>query len=310
MADYDTLGGTRILSDTDAYGRKTEYEYADTVHLSKVKLPEGNYVEYEYDRNRLTKVKSFPKGGGTPQVVEAGYPSTCTAATAKVCNKPLWMKDAKGNQTDYTYDAQHGGVLTETGPADANGVRPQVRYTYELRQAQGLNSSNQMVNTEAPVWRLIRTSSCTTASWNNPAGCVGTVNEQIKEYAYNHPNLLVTSETVRAGDNSLSVTTSYTYDLVGNVTSVDGPRTDVDDRSYATYDAFRRKIFEIGVDPDGGGALKRQVIKHYYDTDGFEYRSEVGTGNATDGSDFVWSSAKKMTYDATGLLLKTEVVVP
>lgn len=51
-------------------------------------------------------------------------------------------------------------------------------------------------------------------------------------FRYETNNLLKTSETVAAGNGSLSATTSYTYDDNGNVTSIDGPRTDVDDRSY------------------------------------------------------------------------------
>ncbi|WP_204326407.1 hypothetical protein, partial [Stenotrophomonas maltophilia] len=59
-----------------------------------------------------------------------GLASSCTVPTYRVCNKPNYIRDPKGNQTDFTYDPAHGGILTETLPADDNGVRPQKRYTY------------------------------------------------------------------------------------------------------------------------------------------------------------------------------------
>ncbi|WP_140986915.1 hypothetical protein [Asticcacaulis tiandongensis] len=313
QTSYDVVMGTRIHSDTNEAGQTTLYEYADGVHLTKVTFPEGNYVTYEYDRNRLTYVREYPKAGSTPKVTQASYPSTCTETTAKVCNKPVWVRDALGKQTDYTYDPAHGGVLTETGPADANGVRPQMRYTYTQYTAP-----LAMVPNTPNIWRLTKVSTCLTATSGNPASCVGTADEQITEFAYAHPNLFLTSETKRNGNNTVSTTTSYGYDWIGNTVMVDGPRTDVDDTAYKTYDSRRRPILEIGADPDGGGALKRPTVKHYYDVDGLETRTETGTcgtvtmsgGIPTGCSDFVWTSAKKMTYDAVGRLTKTEVVQP
>ena len=104
---------------------------------------------------------------------------------------------------------------------------------------------------------------------------------------------------------------TYGYDDVGNIVSVDGPRTDVDDRSYATYDALRRKIYEIGADADASGPLPRQVTHHVYDVDGNETRTEYGTGFAVDGSDFTLLHFKRMTFDpTTGLMTKVEEVQP
>ncbi|WP_140986917.1 RHS repeat domain-containing protein [Asticcacaulis tiandongensis] len=314
VTTHDYRLGTRIISDTDGLGRKTSYQYDGQYRLTRVTYPENNYTIYEYDtRGNLKFVRSYPKIGTTPIVTEASYPLSCTEATAKVCNKPVWVRDALGNQTDYTYDPAHGGVLTETGPADANGVRPQTRYAYTP-----FPPSFSIYSVTPDIWRLIKISTCLTATTANPASCVGTVNEQIKEYAYAHPNLLLTSETVRNGNSTVSVTTSYTYDHLGNTVIVDGPRTDVDDRIYKTYDAQRRPLLEIGAEPDGNGALKRPTVKHYYDLDGLETRTETGTcgtvtmsgGMPTGCSDFVWTSAKKMTYDAVGRLTKTEVMQP
>jgi len=58
----------------------------------------------------------------------------------------------KLNETDYTYDPTHGGVLTKTLPADANGIRPKTTYTYTQRYAWALNASGAYVQSAAPIW--------------------------------------------------------------------------------------------------------------------------------------------------------------
>jgi hypothetical protein len=259
---------------------------------------------FTYDvRGNVTTKSIYPKGGGTPLATTAGIPLNCD--NYKTCNKPLWIRDPKGNQTDYTYDPIHGGVLTETG-TEVGGQRPQIRYGYAALYAKIMNSSGVLVNADSPIYKLIKTSTC--ASSTN--ACEGTKDELLTEFQYNHNNLLLTTKTVKAGDGSVSAATSYGYDYVGNIIWQDGPRTDIDDKTYASFDHRRRPVFEIGPDPDGTGALKRSIIRHIYDADGNEIRTETGTGQATDGSDFVVTAFKRMTFDMSGKLVKTEAVLP
>ena len=331
------LDNHRPLSFQDELGRITKYVYANnTMGATRVISPEatysgttvtGGYTDYVYDdRNNITSVTVVPKGGGTPLVTTVNY-SASPCANIKTCNKPNSIVDPRGNQTDYTYDPNHGGVLTETGPADSAGVRPQKRYEYSLLYPQIKNSANVPVNS-TPVWRLTKTSVCATAISTNPASCVGTPSETITEYEYNTPNLLLTKTTARAGGSNVSLpysssnlwqSTSYGYDSNGRQVWVDGPRTDVDDKSYTTYDVLGRPVFEIGVDPDGAGGLSRAIVKHNYDIDGRDYLVQTGTGNTitfsagipTGVSDFTLVNFKRSTYDAsTGLLIKTEVGQP
>jgi hypothetical protein len=311
-----------------------EYKYDPITYLnSSILMPEGNSIEYKYDdRGNITSVRQVAKSGSglLDIVATAGYDEICT--NHNTCNQPNWTKDAKGAQTDYVYDPIHGGLVTETGPAaidPVNGqwVRPQKRYTYSKLYPMVKNSSGGLVSS-TPVWRLTRVSTCRTATTANPAACVGTANETVIEYAYDSNNLLKTAETVRAGNADTAqayssaniwARTTYAYDNYGNLVSIDGPRTDVDDKSYATYDLIRRKVFEIGPDPDGGGPLKRIVIRHNYDADGREYLTETGVGASivfagtvpTDVSDFTVQSFVRRTFDSsTGLLIKTETVRP
>jgi len=328
---------------TDENGRITKYEYnsdntayrADNRSLKRLIMPEatysgstltGGYTEYGYDsRRNVTSVSVYPKGGGAPQVSTYEYEPTCTSSTFIYCNKPKKYTDPKGNVHTYAYSTVHGQLLTETDPADANGVSPQRRYSYTPMYAQVLDSSFHPVSAEGPIYKLTQISTCRAATAADPAACtnsnsgVSRAYELVTTYAYNN-NLLLTSETVEAGDGSVSATTSYGYDMVGNRVWVDGPRTDVDDRTYTTYDIRRRPVFEIGVDPDGTGILKRVVVKHSYDIDGRENLTQAGTGSAitfdsygvpTGVSDFVVNSFKRNTFDSTtGLLIKSEVGQP
>ncbi|MGH1558136.1 hypothetical protein ACRAWD_10700 [Caulobacter segnis] len=63
--------------------------------------------------------------------------TTTSAPVTTICDKPDWIRDEKGNQTDFTYDLAHGGgVATVTRPAPTpGGIRPQTRYTYGQVQA-------------------------------------------------------------------------------------------------------------------------------------------------------------------------------
>lgn len=301
----------------NASGKTTKYEYSSDGFVTKIIYPEGGYDKFEYSDRKLVSSYNITASGSSIQTMSASYP-TCNESNYRICNKPMWVIDARGNRTDYTYYPEHGGVRNVTGPADNSGVRPQTRHEYTALYAQIKNSAGVLVNASAPIYKLTKTSTCSAADYGNPGACVGAMHEQVKEFVYAHPNLLLTSETTRAGDNSTSETITYFYDEAGNVVTIDGPRTDVDDRTFVTYSLRGKKLMEISPDPDGSGDRKRSVVRHEYDHDGLETRTEAGScrdvtyANAIPSgcTEYAWSSAKKMTYDTTGQLVKMEVVVP
>lgn len=319
-----TFQNGRLTSVADGLNRTTKYQYfygnnwGTTLGrplISRIYAPNSpdanhGYTQYDYTHGALSTVTVVPIDGSPNLVTQYGITLTCDTTNYKICNKPQYVIDPKNNRIDYTYDPAHGGILTETAAADANGVRPQKRYIYAQYYPKVLDGNGALANS-LPLWRLFKVSECRVATAANPASCVGTSDEKVTTYAYNSNNVFLTSVTTAAGDGSNSATISYSYDYVGNVTSVKGPRTDVDDTRYATYDLRRRKVFEIGADPDGAGPLPRPIARHVYDADGNEIRTEYGTGNAVNGSDFLVTHFKRMTYDAvTGLLTKTEEVLP
>ncbi len=214
------------LRRTNGAGRVTNYTYATGCRLETVTFPEGNVARYTYDtRGNVTETRMVSKTPGTPPdiVTSALYPGTCT--NLKTCNLPTWTRDAKGNQTDYTYDPAHGGLLTVTlPPAVAGGVRPQTRYSYGTYQAYYKNSAGSIVASGQNQYLLTGVSVCQTT-----ASCVGAADEARTSIAYGPQvagtanNLLPVSTTSGSGDGALSATSTFTYDTVGNRLTVDGP---------------------------------------------------------------------------------------
>ncbi|KQY91377.1 hypothetical protein ASD21_16885, partial [Caulobacter sp. Root1455] len=107
----------KILSDTVGVrpdgtgGQTTTFDYGDSSHpgigrLVKITAPEGNAVSYVYDyMSNVTEKRNEPKPGSglTATSVSASYNMTlCTSV--QICNRPDWIKDERGNQTDFTYD--------------------------------------------------------------------------------------------------------------------------------------------------------------------------------------------------------------
>lgn len=282
------LKGTSITCYPDYTGR-----------INSITAPGGSKISYGYGPfNYVTSVTYIPAPGvptsQPSRTISYGYESSSDSCALAVCNSISSFTDANSNVTNYTYDPTHGGLTSVTTPADASGVRPQERYTYQQFTAQ---------NQVGAIWLPATSSICSTN-----ASCSGTSDETVTMTSYEPVNLQPTTVTKNAGDNSLSSTASVGYDAVGNVVSTTDGNNNV---SYVTYDILRRKIFEIGADPDGTGPLLRQIVHHVYDADGKEIRTEMGVGSAIDGSDFVIKQFKRMTYDpVTGLLIKAEEVAP
>jgi RHS repeat-associated protein len=297
--------GGRLGQVADELLRSSFAQYDDFGRITQSTAPEGGKVDYTYDaRGNVTRKVSTPKSGSglTQKVEEAGYDAACPYPAT--CNEPNYVVDARGGRTDFTYDTAHGGVLTETRPADVNGVRPQKRFVYQQVSARILNASGQMVAL-TPSWKLVSTSTCRTQ-----ASCAGTADETVVTYGYND-NLLPVIETTRSGDSALVSTVTKTYDAVGNLVFVDGPLPGTADTTRYVYDAERRRVATMSPDPDGAGGLGVRVARTVYDLDGLPV--EQDTGYATDQSDSALAAMtivqKTLTaYDFAGRKVSDTVV--
>ncbi|GAA0336010.1 hypothetical protein GCM10009087_53080 [Sphingomonas oligophenolica] len=100
------IASQRMLSITNPLSKTVSKQYDTSGRLTRVTAPEGNYTQYTYDaRGNVTETRTVAKSGsGLADIVTAaGYDTTC--ANTATCNSPNWIRDAIGNQTDYTYGA-------------------------------------------------------------------------------------------------------------------------------------------------------------------------------------------------------------
>jgi len=144
-----------------------QYQHSAGHLLTKVTYPEGNQLWLSHDaRGNLTESRQVAKAAGVAPdiVVTASYSTVC--GNTLTCNQPTSVMDARGSITDFTYDAAHGRVLTQTLPAPVAGaVRPQVRHGYAQQHAWYFpNGSSTISAAPTPVWLNVMTSQCTSFS--------------------------------------------------------------------------------------------------------------------------------------------------
>lgn len=288
----------RVASDYNQ-GVTTNYSYDAQNRLIDVQVGGGTETQVTYDaRGNVIQTRRISATPGTPPDIytSASYSTSCV--TPKTCNKPDYTIDARGNRTDYSYDANHGGLVTITKPAGANGVRPQTRLSYQAMSAYFRNGAGAFVAGD-PVYRQTGTSECA-----NGTSCAGTADEVKTSVAYS-PNdaLLPVSKSKGSGDGALTATTTYTYTLTGDTKTVDGPLPGSDDTVRHYYDAARQPIGTIGPDPDGAGPLSRRATRTSFNGEGQVTSTE--TGIATDQSEngmatFQPLEQETTAYDAQG----------
>lgn len=174
----------------------------------------GPEREFQYDnRGNLEKV-IYPDSE-----VVAKYPSSCTASNRKYCNKPEWVKDQRGNVTNFTYHSGSGEVSTVTYPADRLGVRAKVRYEYKQYYAYYKKSGSSVAKADRPLWLLWKESRCKLSSTTSSGCSMGASDEVVTEYDYGPQdgtanNLHLKSVTVTSDGESRI--TCYQYDQYGN----------------------------------------------------------------------------------------------
>ena len=212
---------------TDELGRSSHVTLGTNNIVANVDFPEGNrtLLVYDLQNNPLGYwMKAKPGSGLADQATTAGFPATCS--NVKTCTKPDYVIDPKGNRTDFTYDGNNGGVLTATGPADANGVRPVKRSAYVQRYAWIKNSGGGYVQAATPVWLRSTEKTCRTSATVGDACSAGSADEVVTTYDYgpeSGPNNLLLRGTVVTADG-VSLRTCFGYDAQGNQISKTSPR--------------------------------------------------------------------------------------
>ncbi|GAA0622500.1 hypothetical protein GCM10009422_18080 [Brevundimonas kwangchunensis] len=294
----------RATSVTNALGQTTSYLYDDQRRVTRITNPEGDYVGYVYDsRGNVTQTTHTPKAGSglTPVVTRASYASACTNVV--ICNLPLTETDARGQVTDYTWDAGHGGLLSVTEPSPVSGgARPQVRITYAPRQAWYKQGWPITLSPGPSIQMPVEVSECTTGS-----SCSGGSNEVRTTLAYGSAgvanNLLPTTVSRGSGSSPVMASTSMSYTPNGDVDYVDGPLPGSADTTRMIHDAARQVIGVIGPDPDGGGAGQHRAQRLTYNARGQVTVTETGATAGYSDSNFASFAPvlrSETGYDAYG----------
>lgn len=232
----------------DELGRKTTATYDNRGRLATRVYPEGNSVAFQYDsRNNVTerRLVSKPGAGLADIVTGATYPASCTGSDA-TCNKPTTETDARGKVTNFTWDTS--GLLKQVlKPADVAGVRPRTDYCYSpfgtfkllTGQVQKVTTTKNRVTTFA----------------------YATTNKYVPLTATADPtNSLDANCASVSKSGARDLINTFSYDAVGNLDIVDGPRTDVSDIVDSDFDLMRRQTRVAGP----GAAITR----NQYDLNG------------------------------------------
>lgn len=218
---YVTPGPVSI---TDKLGRQTVGDYCTMANnvctigpLKSWTYPEGNKKTFVMDNSRRPiQTTLVPKAGsGQASIVTSlGYGGAGCGGLACL-QKPTSVTDARGAVTDFAYDATHGGVLSEMGPAPVAGAaRPLKLTTWVQRYAWIKNSSGVLVQAATPVWVKSTETKCQTAAGSSTAACDTGASQTVTTYEYGATGtgeaLLVKGVAVASGGTTLR--TCYQYD--------------------------------------------------------------------------------------------------
>jgi RHS repeat-associated protein len=274
----------KIISDQDANNNTTQISYDSYGRVWTITRPGKDATQYAYDaRGNVTSTTMTSRDGSTSIVTQASYPGSCSdpGVTAATCNKPIWTKDGNGNETDYTYDPTHGGVVTATQPAGVNGIRPETLTYYQQLPTYGKDGSGNMIPL-GTIWKPILIAQCMTGSV--AAGCLGTTDEVATSISYNTDptsslthTLMPTYVAKVLGTFTTTLSSvSMWYDQMDDLQGVNGPIFPGQTTLYL-YDAMRQKYAEIDTDPDGSGPRLPQATFTSYTPDGLVGSVSVGT---------------------------------
>ena len=231
----------------DALGRVTSYVYTggyeyewsaypeppparpEGTMMTEADLPEGNkyLAEYNGPYNSVSKETFVPKAGSGLSNVVLQYGYSCSSMGPS-CTKPTWKKDAKGNQTDFTYTS-YGAIQSEMQPAPTSGAaRPLKLYTYVSKYAYVKNSGGTLVAAASPIYVPDTMTECETVAGSSTPTCDTSAPQLVTTYEYGANgtanNLLVHGMVVTDALTSVSRRTCYGYDGRGRKISTTTPR--------------------------------------------------------------------------------------
>jgi YD repeat-containing protein len=242
ITEYDALG--RAISETDALGKITVYEWSDYGNKLKITLPDPDGGESlsapimyrEFDKANNRKIETDANGGETVYQYNSLGQLTSVTQPDPDDGDPLaapvsfYQYDLAGNlrfetnplgfTTEYEYDHRHRQVKVTMADPDGAGPLP------ELVTENEYDDANQLVKVTAPGGRetkyvydgLGRVTSITAP---DPDGG-SELTAPVTKYAYDAAGQLISST------DPLNNTTTYGYDELGNQVLVLYPGRTID----------------------------------------------------------------------------------
>src|SRR5690606_22102628 len=111
---------------------------------------------YNGPRGNLNQITSIVSPSNPVILQEVEYPPGESCVYPKTCNKPISVKDARGNVTEFEYDPQgrFGSPIKITSPANENNKRPTTVYNYEPMYAYYKGDGEAIAQDPDPIWML------------------------------------------------------------------------------------------------------------------------------------------------------------
>lgn len=234
-----------------------------SVFLTATQIPANTYY-----LTIAAKVTSTAAGGTAwfddlrvvPGKAEVGYGydasgNYLTSVSDQLGNSVQFQADARGNLTAYT-DAN----ASQLEPAD----RYQTTFTYDMNdQMTGASypyQASQGGAITASAFTFVRDKNGALTSIIDPYGTS-------RRFTYNDYDQIKTSVTVSGG---VEYTTTYTYDLAGNLTQIDAP--DAVHHTTIAYDTAGRPTQVAFVE----GSTETQAVNFTYDANGNPLTANTG----------------------------------
>lgn len=286
-------GDLRPVWTEDGFGRRTEYAYDMYGRLLSTKYPEGNITAQTYDSrgNVIERREKAKPGSGLSDIVTTSVFSSCNSTNAKICNRPTYTIDGKGNRTDYFYDPAHGGETVTLSPPNQAGLRTVTRYGYSsFYPAPGVVAGAGA--TLPSAWLQTVIDEClvsavtgTTVDFSYVCPPASRVRRSLV-YTPSSSGARSSHELEQVIDDAdgLALTTKYTYRRDGRLASEDGARAGSADLAVYDYDIAGRRT-SVSFPNAGSGAPAQQFG---YDSVGRlrETKRRLGSGWVSETSTF------------------------
>lgn len=268
-----------MIQAEDPLGRITTYAY-DGLHRKVLETrPETDSLAWTYDvrSNLLSTTRTgnpssaFPVSPTTTSSTFEEGAGVYPCAHPITCNKPATSIDARGHVSNYAWSGT-GQLIQILAPADTNGYQPETDFTYSNLGGVLFLTGRTRVTARSPSRATI-----------------------LETYGYNASNKYVL-QSATLDPAGLNLTTGFTFDTTGNLSSVTNPLSHV---KNFLWDSDRR--LTMALEPVNTTTGLSITTKNSYDSN--DELIEVDKGTALPSSPtttFTIFDTKISTFDKVG----------